>query len=146
MRSGAAEATVVEWRPRDHLGTIVRPEIFRCAASEHQVLDNADEFLGGAGPVDPDRQRLTGVLINDVAQLEPAPVRGLIEHKVNRPHVTGVGSAQPLLLTLTHPAALAGPHGPSQALLAPDPTGALVVEPPAFAQEDLMRGLPSPAR
>ena len=60
--------------------------------------------------------------------------------------MTGVGSAQPLLLTLTYPAALAGPHGPSQALLAPDPTGALVIEPPAFAQQDLMRGLPSPAR
>ena len=38
-------------------------------------------------------------------------VGGLIEHEVDRPHMTGMGSAQPLLLTWTYPSALACPHG-----------------------------------
>jgi hypothetical protein len=58
--------------------------------------------------------------------------------------MTRVRGVQPLLLTWTYPAALAGPHGPSQALLAPNTTGALAVDRPAFAQQDLMRGLPTP--
>jgi excisionase family DNA binding protein len=38
------------------------------------ILDDGDDVLGGAGPVDPDRQRLAGVLVDDVAKLEPALV------------------------------------------------------------------------
>ena len=57
-----------------------------------------------------------------------------------------MGGAQPLLLTRTYPAALACPHGPPQALLAPDTACALAVDPPALAQQDLMRGLPTPPR
>ena len=118
----------------------------RCAAGEHEVLDDGDDVLGGAGTVDPDRQRLAGVLVNDVAQLEPALVGGLVEHEVDRPHVTGMRGAQPLLLTRTYPPALACPHGTPQALLAPDPACALAIDRPTLPQQDLMRGLPTPTR
>jgi hypothetical protein len=89
-------------------------------------------------------RRLAGVLIDDVAQLEPALVKRLIKHEVDRSHMTGMSGAQPLLLPWTYPSALAYPHGPPQSLLAPYPAGALAVERPAFAQQDLVRGLPTP--
>src|SRR5580704_10034137 len=125
-----SEARVIGSRRRDQLGTVISPEIFRCAASEHKVLDDGDDVLCGAGPVDPDRQRLAGVLIHDVAQLEPALVGGLVEHEVDRPHLTVTGGAQPLLLSRTYPSALAGPHRAPEALLAPDPACALAVDRP----------------
>jgi hypothetical protein len=62
-------------RSLDHFTGTPSVEIFRCAMGEDEILDHGDDVLGGAGPVDPDRQRLAGVLINDVAQLEPAGQR-----------------------------------------------------------------------
>ena len=60
--------------------------------------------------------------------------------------MTGVRGSQPLLLARTHPAALTGPHGPPQALLAPNTAGALAIDPPTLPQQDLMRCLPTPTR
>lgn len=60
--------------------------------------------------------------------------------------MTGTGGTQPLLLSRAYPASLAGPNGPSQALLTPNTARTLAVDRPTFAQQDLMRGLPTPPR
>jgi hypothetical protein len=59
--------------------------------------------------------------------------------------MTGVRGAQPLLLTWADPATLACPHWPLEALLTPDPACALAIDRPAFAQQDLVCCLPTPA-
>ncbi len=114
---------------------------------EDQILDDGDDVLGAVQVRSTLIASASRVYSSTMLQkLKPALVRGLIEHEVDRPHVTCVRGAQPLLLTRNYPSALACPHGPSQALLAPDAACALAVDAPAFAQQDLVRGLPTPAR
>ena len=96
--------------------------------------------------LDADREGLAGVLIDDVAELDPAAVGCLIELEVHGPDLVGSGSLSTGLLARRLAAALAGPHGASEALLAPDPSGALTVDRPALPQQDLVSCLPAPPR
>ena len=59
------------------------------------------------------------MLLDDVGQLQPAPVGGLVELEVDRPDLIGPLSSQPLGLLGSDPAAFAGPDRAAQALLAP---------------------------
>ena len=140
----AGEAAVVPQRPRDHLRAIISPEILWGTSLGDELLDDGDDVLGGAGPVDPDRECLAGVLIDDVAELDAAAVGRLIELEVHGPHLVRLGRSQTRCLPVAHPAALAGPHRPSEALLAPDSPGALAIDRPAFPQQDLVCCLPTP--
>src|SRR4029450_164445 len=88
----------------DPTGSISTPLRMNVAADEpwwpaavgHQLVENTD---GGVG-VDPafhdDGQRLAGVLIHDVEQLQSPAVLGLVELVVQRPHMVGALGRQPL--------------------------------------------------
>lgn len=82
---GAGEAAVVLQRPRDHLRAIISPEILWGTSLFDELLDDRDYVLGGAGPLDADRECLAGVLIDDVAELDAAAVGCLIELEVHGP-------------------------------------------------------------
>jgi hypothetical protein len=73
-----------------------------------QRVQDVNEIIRGAAAADPHRERLAGVLIHDVGQLQPPAVGGLVELKVDRPHMVGVGRAEPLGGAGCDAAALAG--------------------------------------
>jgi hypothetical protein len=79
------------------LGAVVAGDVLgRAAALDDQPVEHGHGAVG----VDPagalDGQRLAGELVDDVQELEDPPVGGLIELEVQRPHVVGTLSAQPL--------------------------------------------------
>ena len=53
------------------------------------------QIVRGAVAADPHRERFSGVLVNDVRQLQPASVGGLVELEVNRPHVIRSQRSEP---------------------------------------------------
>jgi len=61
----------------------------RSTASGHQAIEDRDRGVG----IDPspalDRERLTGVLVDDVQELQDPPVGGLVELEVERPDLVG---------------------------------------------------------
>src|SRR5215216_1034845 len=94
-----------------------------------QVIQDVDEVIGGASATHSHRERFTGVLIHDVGQLQPPAIGGLVELEVDRPDVVGPLGTQPLGGAGRDTAAFAGPDRSAQALLAPQPLHALVVDP-----------------
>src|SRR5664280_303056 len=79
LGAGAGESAVVPQRPGDHLGAVVHPQLLGSAAGSDQTGQLGDDVVGGAMAGDPHGQRLPGVLVDDVEQLEPSPVGGLVE-------------------------------------------------------------------
>jgi hypothetical protein len=95
-----------------------------------------------------DRQRLAGELVDDVQELQDLAIGGLVELKVDRPHVIGVPGRQALGRDGRSPQApaLSAAHGHAQALLAPQALHALAVHAPAFLAERRVRSAVAPSR
>ena len=105
-------------------------------------------MIGVDPPPALDRQRLTGELVDDVQQLQVVPVSGLVELEVDRPHVIGCLSPQPLRRSRRgpEPLALAALLRDPKPLLAPQPLRALAVQLPALIEQQLMRTAIPPPR
>jgi hypothetical protein len=74
-----------------------------------QVVQDVNEVISGAAAANPHRERFTGVLVDDVGQLQPPAVGGLVELEVDRPDVVGPLGSQPLGSAGRDTAAFAGP-------------------------------------
>jgi hypothetical protein len=83
--------------------------VLGCATSGHQPGQDLDQVIGGAGAAHPHGQGFAGVLVDEVGQLHPPPISGLIELEVDRPDLVGALGPQPLGLLGGDPAAVAGP-------------------------------------
>jgi hypothetical protein len=94
-----------------------------------QPGQDLDQVIGGAAAANAHGQGFAGVLVDDVGQLQPSPISGLVELEVDRPDLVGALGPQPLGLVGRDPAAFAGGDRAAQALLAPEPPDALVVHP-----------------
>jgi hypothetical protein len=57
------------------------------AAGGDEPLDDGDDVIGGAMPAHVHGQGFAGVLVDDVAQLQPPAVGGLVELEVDGPHL-----------------------------------------------------------
>jgi len=64
-----------------------------CAPLGDQAVEHGDESISAAPAPHPHRERLAGVLIHDVGQLQPPTVSGLVELEVDHPYMVGVGRA-----------------------------------------------------
>jgi hypothetical protein len=99
---------------------------------------------------DEHHQRLTGELVDDVAQLQRAAVGGLVELEVKRPHLPGALGPQPpgrcLGRRVSEPAALALALRHPEPLLAPQTLHPLAVHRPAVLAQLVMRTAVSPTR
>ena len=105
-----------------------------------EPVELVDELIGGAAPADAHRERLAGVLVDDVGELQPAVVGGLVELEVDRPHVIRAQSREPLRTVGSDPAPFAGPlRRPFESFVAPQPLDALAVHRPAFPPHDRER-------
>jgi hypothetical protein len=117
-----------------HAKDVVHPhQLGPAALAGDDPVECADGVVGVDPPVDLDRQRFAGVLVNDVQQLQHPPVDGGVELEIERPRVVGslrakprrwccrAADALPLALALRHP----------QPLLAPQPLDLLAVRHPA---------------
>ena len=90
----AVQTAPVAQRPGDELGPVVHPQMRRRAPLGDERVDDRDDIVGSAVASDAHGQRLAGVLVDDVAQLDPAAVGGLVELEVNRPHMIRSGRPQ----------------------------------------------------
>jgi hypothetical protein len=70
------------------LGPVVHAEMNRCTVDRDQCLEDSDKVLGGGRAGHVHGQRFAGVLVDDVSQLEPAAIAGLIELEIDCPHIT----------------------------------------------------------
>ena len=93
--------------------------MLRGAALGDEAFDNGDQRVGVAGAPHPHGQRLPGELVDDVEELEPATVGGLVELEVDRPHMVRVLSGEALGNVAADPPALATAHRTAQPLVAP---------------------------
>ncbi|HEV2760616.1 MAG TPA: hypothetical protein VGV86_13715 [Acidimicrobiales bacterium] len=104
------------------------------------------DLVGVASPAHPHCQGLTGVLVDDVQQLQPPVIGGLVELEVQGPDVAGAFGAEELSAGVG-PAALAlAGSGPAQALRARQALRSLAVDGPPLASKDGVGGLPAPSR
>src|SRR5215211_7843579 len=126
---GAGQAAPLPQAPRDQLRAVVGAQVRGHAPLGDQAVEHGNEIISAAPAPHPHRERLAGVLIHDVGQLQPPPISGLVELEVDRPHMVGAGRAEPLGGIGCDAAALAGADRAAQALLAPQPLDALVVDP-----------------
>src|SRR5690606_17893563 len=69
--SQARESAPVPQRPGDQLGPVVHPQILRCATLSDETFQNGDDGVGAGGTVDVHGEGLTGVLVDNVEELEP---------------------------------------------------------------------------
>src|SRR3954466_4607162 len=106
----------------------------RSAPLACEALERLDGVVGGDAGRDVHRQGFAGELVDDVEQLDRAAVDGLIELKVDRPHVPRPLRAQPTARArgTAEPLALASPRRDPEALLAPQPLDPLAVDRPAL--------------
>ncbi len=144
-----AEPAPVPERVGGHLRAVVAPdEPGRRPALDDKAVEHLDGLVGVDAAVALDRQRFTRELVHHVQQLEVVPVGGLIPLKVDRPHMIGPLSPQPLGRDgqLAQPLAFAALGRHSEALLAPHPPGALDVQRPPVLQQQRVRAPVPPPR
>ena len=112
------------------------------------ALEPGDRVVGVDAPRAADLQRLAGELVDDVQELQDAPVGGLVVLEVQRPHVIGALGPQPVGRhgRVAEALALAPAYGNAQALLAPQPLHALAVHRPALLAQLGVRAAVAPAR
>ena len=129
----ASEATPVAQRVGRQLRAVVAAqERRRAAAPGDQRLQLADGLIGADQAPHVHGQRFAGVLVDDVDQAQRAAVGGHVVLEVDRPHLVRARGAQRRAVGLIgRPAALARPDSDTQALLAPQPLGALAIHAPA---------------
>src|SRR5919106_688779 len=94
----------------------------RAAAVLDDAIEHPDRVVGIDPPLDLDRERLAGVLVDDMQALEDAAVAGHVELEVERPHVvrplgsqTGAGrrreaEPEPLAPLARHPQPFLAPQ------------------------------------
>jgi hypothetical protein len=111
----------------------------------HQGLDDGYDLVGIAGSPDPHGQGFAGVFVDDVEELEPAPVGGLVELEVQRPHVVGPLGAQQRPTAWRSGPFAAARRRTAKSLVTPQPPGAFAVDGAPLPPQDRMRRLPSPA-
>ena len=118
------------------------------AAHGGELVEDGDGLVGVDASGDVHRERLAGVLIDDVEQLEHPAVGGLIELEVQGPHVTGPLGSQPIggHRRLAEALALASPRRDSEAFFAPQALHALAVDRVAELAEADMRAPVAPPR
>src|SRR5829696_9154810 len=91
-------------------------------------------------------QRFAGELVDDVAQLQPSAVGGLVELEVDGPHVVRVLGAQQLPTTgRPSPLALTR-RWSAQSFFPPQTPRALLVDGVPLSSQQHVRGLPAPPR
>ncbi len=128
----AREPTPLAQRVGDELGAVVATQRRRCAVDRDEPFELSDQVLRGAVPTDAHHERLTRVLVDDVRDLQPAQVGGLVEAEVDRPHVVRAQRPLPFGRVETYPASLSGPlRRPFQAFGAPQALHPLAVHLPA---------------
>jgi hypothetical protein len=120
----------------------------RLTALGGQAIEHGDRGVGVDAPGHHDRQRLAGVLVDDVQQLEHAAVAGRVELEVERPDVVRALRPEPRCRhgRVAKPLALALPGGHAQALFAPDALDLLTVHRPALLAQRAPRKPVAPAR
>jgi len=130
------------------LGAVVGPEVLGSPALGREPLEHGDRLVGVDRAIDLDCERLAGELVDDVEELQLAPVCGGIVLEVKRPEMARVGCAQATWAIYgqdAEPAALALAHGHAQPLLTPDPLYALAVDLPALADQVAVGAAVAPA-
>src|SRR5437764_2665866 len=115
--------------------------MLRGAALGSEPLEHADGRVGVDVALDEHLKRLAGVFVHDVEQLQDAPVDGLVELKIERPHLVGPFGPQPLGRDrrLSKASALAPPLRYPQSLLSPAPLHPLAVDLPAQLPQVMVR-------
>ena len=88
-------ATASPHRIGDELRTVVGMDVGRNAAHEEWVGQHIDDVGRGELAPHPDRQALTGELVQDVEHAKGASIMGPVMHEVIRPHVVRPLRAQP---------------------------------------------------
>jgi hypothetical protein len=97
LRSAPAEAAPVAQGVGGHLGAVVHPDELRAGAALAGDLVEHPGLLVGVDPAGhPHRQRLAGVLVDDVEQFQRAAVAGGVELEVQGPDTVGALGPQPL--------------------------------------------------
>ncbi len=109
-----------------------------------QGLDGGDEGVAVAGAADTHGERLSGVLVDDVQQLQPPATSGLVNWKSSAHTLVRAGGHQALGLVRTDSAAFAALGGAAQALVQPQVPGVLAVDDPALPHEEAMGDLLAP--
>ena len=110
-----------------------------------EPFDDGHDVIGGAVAGHVHGERFAGELVDDVAQLQPPAIGGLVELEVDGPHL--VGSLGPQQLTVGQATALAfaGRWSP-QPFFSPQPAGALAIDDVTLPAQDRVRRLPAPPR
>lgn len=85
----AHQPAPVPQRLGDELGLVVHAQMLRCSRSATRASVTATSSSASHGAAHSHGQRFAGVLIDDVAQLQPPSVRGLVELEVDGPDVVG---------------------------------------------------------
>jgi len=113
-----------------------------------QAFQDHDGLIGIDAPSALDRQRLAGELVDDVEELQLTAIGGRVVLKIQRPHMVGAHGAEPAgrRARRTEPAPFARSARHPQALLAPDPLGALAVEIEALEAQLRVSAAIAPAR
>ena len=122
--------------------------MLRGAALGDELLKDSDGLIGADAAVDVHREGFPGELVNDVEQLEHAPVGGLVELEVKRPHLTGPLRLKPAFRRGrgAGPGTLPRAARDAQALLAPQPLHPLAVHAPALLEQMIVRAPVAPTR
>ena len=110
-----------------------------------ESLDDGDDLIGVAAAAHPRGQGFTGVLVDDVQQLQPPVIGGLIELEVQGPDVVGVLGTEQIAVAFGPAALTLAGSRPAQALRAPQALRTLAVDGPALPEQDGVGGLPAPA-
>ena len=143
MRSDPAAQGV-----RRQLRAVVAADVLgRSTASGHQAIEDRDRGVGSDPSPALDRERLTGVLVDDVQELQDPPVGGLVELEVERPDLVGALCSKPIGRDgrVSEALTLSPALGDPEALLAPDPLHSLAVELPPLLEQAGMSSSIAPA-
>jgi len=135
--------------PGGQLRAVVGAQVRRRpAALGDQALEDHDGLISVDRAPALDRQGLAGELVDDVEELQLAAVSSRVMLEVQRPDVIGVAGAKPVggRGRVSEPAPLSGLARHPQALLAPDPLGALAVEIEALEAQLRVSAAIAPAR
>jgi hypothetical protein len=66
------------------LGPVVHPQVLRRPVVGDEALDHLHHLISGAVPPDAHGEGFSRVFVDDVEQLQPAAIRGLIKLEVER--------------------------------------------------------------
>ena len=83
-----------------YLGSVVGPELCRCAVCEGQVLDDGDDLLGCAGPVNATRESNASGGLRCVEQFCPSTRRGALMNEEQSRFSVPTGCCATLLVAV----------------------------------------------